>query len=178
MRALEQVQATLDDWQEIFALRNGALSAGPDVVAPRELALAATSLVDEWVGGPGVSVRLIPGEATPISTDRRKITRLLATLLLFAETRAPESQVTLTVRADDGGGTVHFQVRDAGPDLGREQVEALFDPLAPAVVRGRYRVNFALLRALAAHLGGTLVAAALPGQGLQVTCSLPSTTRS
>ncbi|MBL8961916.1 MAG: GAF domain-containing protein, partial [Gemmatimonadetes bacterium] len=38
MRALEQVQATLDDWQEIFALRNGALSAGPDVVAPRELA--------------------------------------------------------------------------------------------------------------------------------------------
>lgn len=177
-RVLEHATGQLEDWQEIFAVGNGVTPLVLESLSPRELALASTALADEWVGGAGIAVKLVPGDTPTLATDRRKITRLLASLLVFAESRAPGSPVTLAISTDAGAGTVHFQVRDSGPDLGREQVDALFDPLTPAVVRGRHRSSVALARAMAGHLGGTLVAAAVPGQGLQLTCSLPITTSS
>ncbi len=169
-----RVDGRLADWAEWLALTvpDGTTpDSGRDQVVPRELALRSCQLADEWIGGEGVAVKLVPGEAPHFLTDLTTATRLVASLLVFAESRAPGMPVSLIVSADDA--EVQFVVRDAGPPPGREQVDALFDPVTTPAPRVRQQPTIALARALATSLGGSLTAQGVPGQGLQLTCRLP-----
>ncbi len=175
LRTVDRALAVLEDVEECLAIRAGGLTIEPEPFSVHELVQESSRLADEWVGDGGVQVLVRNDGAIALETDRRKTVRILASLLVFADARAPGT--TPTLRASTDGTLVRLSLQVAGPELSRGQVTGLFDLFAPPGIRTRPQASLALSRELAIAMGGSLVATMVPGQGLQLTCSLPVTAR-
>jgi len=171
-RLLEFVDALL----EYTALRRGTLEVTPEDFDPRvplrDAIRAATGLAD--------GVQLIAEEPVlalpPMHSDRRKITRILVSLLTNAFKFTSTGEVRVSVGV--ANGRVEYRVLDTGIGIEPADQGVVFDEFRQVDGTARRRfggagLGLALSRGLARLLGGDIALASLPGQGSTFTVSLP-----
>jgi signal transduction histidine kinase len=166
----------VDGLLEYTALRRGTLEVSTDEFDPRvplrDAIRAATGLAD--------GVQLIAEEPVlalpPMRSDRRKITRILVSLLsnAFKFTAAGEVRVSVGV----ANGRVEYRVVDTGIGIDPADQAVVFDEfrqLDGTATRkhGGSGLGLALSRGLARLLGGDVALASAPGTGSTFTVSLP-----
>ena len=171
-RLLELVDALLD----FTALKRGTLEVVVDEFDPR------VPLRDAMRSAKGLpeGVQLIAEEPVlalpPVRSDRRKITRILVSLLANAFKFTAEGEVRASVSVTNG--RVHYRVQDTG--IGIEPAAQLlvfeeFRQVDGTATRryGGSGLGLALSRGVARLLGGDIDLISAPGQGSTFTLHLP-----
>ncbi len=173
-RLLDMVRAILD-----FArLDSGKVSVLKSRV---DLEALAQELVEpqRLPRSPEVHVRYeVQGALPEIMADADKLRSILGNLLSNAVKFTARGEVLLAMRWEEGGGCVHFSVRDTGIGIREEHRAVIFEEFRQAdnSVRRRYEgmgLGLAIVRRYAQLLGGTLTLESEPGQGSCFMFTLP-----
>jgi signal transduction histidine kinase len=175
-RASERLLELIDDLLELTVLKRGA----PDLVVEDLDALSVLRHVMDTTDGrqPDVGTQLIAPESPlpPIRTDRRKLTRLLGTIVGNAYKFTPTGSVTAgaVVRGD----RIFFTVSDTGIGIPAEAHRVIFDEFRQVDGSQTRRfggsgLGLTLARQLARLMGGDIDVASTPGAGATFTVDLP-----
>ena len=160
----------------------GRIDAGTLSVSPEPSGVAA--LVDRarntfLSGGARHDVAIdLPADLPPVAADRRRIAQVLNNLLANAARHAPET-APIRVSAAREGAHVAIAVADEGRGVAPERLGQLFRKRAgPAGgsdgALGAAGLGLAICKGLVeAHGGRIRAASGGPGQGMQVTFTLP-----
>ena len=161
----------------------GRIDAGTLSVSPEPIGVAA--LVDRarnafLAGGARHDVAIdLPGDLPPVAADRRRIVQVLNNLLANAARHAPEA-TPIRVSAAQDGVHVAVTVADEGRGVAPERLGQLFRKRAgPAGggggALGAAGLGLAICKGLVEAHGGRIRAeSGGPGQGTQVTFTLPA----
>ncbi|HSW41538.1 MAG TPA: HAMP domain-containing sensor histidine kinase [Patescibacteria group bacterium] len=117
-----------------------------------------------------------PPAGMVVTTDRRRLERILANLLDNARQHAPRSPVE--VRATVADGELGLVVADRGPGVPAEALPSLFERFTkadPSRAGGGSGLGLALARAHVELLGGSIEARLREGGGLAVVVRIPVT---
>ncbi len=141
-------------------------------IHPAEL-LADVSLIHEGIAHHGqVTLKVDPGDATPIHCDPRKVKQVLVNLLQNALEATPTGgQVNLRT-AHHAGGAAHFIIDDSGAGLSAEIRERLFSPGATTKAEGA-GLGLTIARAIAEQHGGSLTLDNRKSGGCRAVLTLP-----
>lgn len=115
-------------------------------------------------------------EPLRIRTDESKLRQILINLLSNAVKYTPRGSVELTVKRTDG--RVLFAVRDTGPGIAREHMEAVFEPFWQVEGKDERRITgtglgLSVARRLARLMGGDITLRSVIGEGSTFTLELP-----
>jgi two-component system, OmpR family, sensor kinase len=149
-----------------------------DVVArePVDLAvLAADACSDAVAAQPDRPITLDAPAPVPLQGDPRQLRQAIGNLVTNALLHTPAgTPVTVAAHRDAGGARV--EVRDAGPGLGEEAREHVFDRFwqaDPARSGAGTGLGLAIVRAVANGHGGDVTADDAPGGGAVFTLRVP-----
>lgn len=180
---LEQVQSSsdrllslIDDLLDLTTLKRGATRARFEEFDTRDV--VAEALVEAPPVPPGITLRtelpdtLLP----PMRSDRKKVVKVLISLLRNAYKFTVKGEVSVAV--DVRGGWVAYHVRDTGIGIPADAQELIFEEFRQAdgsATRqyGGSGLGLALGRRLARLLGGDIQLASAPGVGSTFTLALP-----
>ncbi len=118
-------------------------------------------------------------QPAPVHGDHVLLERLAANLVENAvRYNGPNGWIRVRTRVAPGGRECELVVANSGPQLTREQAEAIFEPfrrLDPSRSRatGGFGLGLAVVRAVAEAHGGSVRAEPLPGGGLAVAVAVP-----
>lgn len=117
----------------------------------------------------------LPGHPVIVSTERRRLDRILGNLLDNARQHAAGSAVV--VRLAESGQTVDLVVADRGPGIPDAELERIFERFTTADPsrHGGSGLGLAIAREHAELLGGSLIAQRRAGGGLVMRLRLPVT---
>jgi signal transduction histidine kinase len=170
----ERLLELIDDLLELTVLKRGT----PELVVED---LDAVSLLrhvmDTTLGRqPEVTAQVTPSTPVPIRGDRRKLTRLLGTLV----SNAYKFTSTGTVKADAEvhGNRIFFRVSDTGIGIPIEARRMIFDEFRQVDGSNTRRfggsgLGLTLARRLARIMGGDIEVESVPGSGSTFTIDLP-----
>ncbi len=167
---VRRLHVLVDDLMEISRL--DAQTERPNL-EPVDLGRIVTGAVAARL--PEASVT-IPAEVMIVSSDPRRLDRILGNLLDNARDHASGAPVDVALTKTRDGAVVI--VADRGPGVPGEALAHLFDRFYkadPSRRSGSSGLGLAIARAHAALLGGTLDARRRPGGGLVFTLTLPVT---
>ena len=165
----------IGDLLELTTLKRGGLEAVTsafDVRDPLHEAITATRGRAE-----GVALRVTePEQSMIIVSDRRKIMKLLTSLLsnAYKFTRSGEVRMSVAVRDD----RVTYSVSDTGIGIPEDLHQAVFDEFrqvdgSSTRLFGGSGLGLSLARRLARLLGGDIYVESTPGHGSTFTVDLP-----
>lgn len=174
--ASERLLVLIDGLLEFTALRRGALDVVVEEFDPRVPMRDAMRAAKEIPEG----LQLIAEEpvlALPLMrSDRRKISRIIASLLsnAFKFTLAGEVRASVNV----SNGTVEYRVQDTGIGIERSAQLLIFDEFRQVDGSSTRRyggsgLGLALSRGIARLLGGDIELASVPGQGSTFSLHIP-----
>jgi signal transduction histidine kinase len=174
--ASERLLELVDNLLEFTALRRGVLDVVIEEFDPR------VPLRDAMRGAKGIpeGVQLIAEEpvlALPLMrSDRRKITRLIASLLSNAFKFTPSGEVRASVNV--ANGTVEYRVQDTGIGIEPSAQLLVFDEFRQVDGSSTRRyggsgLGLALSRGIARLLGGDIELASVAGQGSTFSLHIP-----
>jgi C4-dicarboxylate-specific signal transduction histidine kinase len=109
----------------------------------------------------------------PMHVDPDQIGQILVNLLTNGAQSIGQNHGTLSVRARNGDGRIHIDVRDTGPGVPVELADKIFEPLFTTKARG-IGLGLSVSRSLAAANDGALSVANHPQGGAVFTLDLPS----
>lgn len=124
---------------------------------------------------PEASLAIAP-EPVVITSDARRLDRIVGNLLDNARTHSPGSPVEITVESGPDGARI--TVADRGPGVATDAIDHIFERFYKADVSrtsGSSGLGLAIAREHAELLGGTLTARNRAGGGLELTLLLPVT---
>lgn len=156
------------------------LLAGARPASARLRELSLGEVVDEVVErlaprfmAAGVSLRRSGAPAVLLRDARfSEVAQALSALLLNAlEASAPADTVRLEVSARDDWA--ELSVADNGPGIPKEDLERVFEPFFSTKRARGGGLSLAMCRALAAGLGGEILARSAPGKGSEFILRLP-----
>ena len=175
-RSSERLLSLIEDLLELTSLKRGDVEIVIEEFAPASLLReAATAAQGRF---PDVELVLeAPTDPLPrMRSDRRKITRILVSLLNNAFKFTPRGSVKLSVgwRND----RIAFRVHDSGIGITAEAQAIVFDEFrqVDGSVTRRYGgsgLGLSLARRLARLLGGDIAVSSAPGEGSVFTVELP-----
>lgn len=175
-RASERLLELIDDLLELTVLRRGA----PELIVEDLDALSLLRHVMDTTDGrqPDVNARVLspPAPLPPIRTDRRKLTRLLGTIVGNAYKFTTTGSVT--AGAEIHGNRVFFRVSDTGigiPPEARGVIFEEFRQIDGSETRryGGSGLGLTLARQLARIMGGDIDVDSTPGAGSTFIVDLP-----
>jgi signal transduction histidine kinase len=174
--ASDRLLSLIDNLLELTTLKRGNLAVEEEEFDPREPLHAAAASTR---GRPSsVELRIDEPETflPPMRSDRRKIAKILMSLLSNAYKFTPHGEVRLAVEVRRG--RVAYAVQDTGIGIPAEAQHAIFDEFrqADGSMTRRYGgtgLGLALSRRLAQLLGGDIEVASEVGQGTRFTVELP-----
>lgn len=171
-RTAAVLQWRLDELLEYAALRAGGVPVEVEVFDATEPLAAALRLVEDLVAPGRVTIEPVVEGVPPLRSDRRKTTRILASLVVTACRWAPEGEVTVAIEADPD--RVRYLVHTAGTLGLREAREALLEEYrAVEGLAGGSGLGVALARQLAHGLGGLVEVETGAGRGSTFVVHLP-----
>lgn len=174
--ASERLLELIDDLLELTVLKRGST----ELVVEDLDALAVLQQVMDTTDGrqPHVDALVVQPEAPlpTIRTDRRKLTRLLGTIVGNAYKFTPRGTVTAGAKLQ--GDRVFFHVTDTGIGIPAEAHGIIFDEfrqLDGSHTRkyGGSGLGLTLARQLARLMGGDIEVSSTPGSGSTFTVALP-----
>ena len=166
------LQWRVDELLEYAALRAGGVPVEVDAFEATAPVEAALRLVEDQRLRSPVEVEAVPGDVPLIRSDRRKTTRILASLIVASSRWADGGAVVVSIGADND--RVRYRVHCAGAVGLREAREALTEEYrAVEGVAGGSGLGVALARQLARTLGGSVEVATVAGQGITIVVQLP-----
>jgi signal transduction histidine kinase len=186
---LEQVQGSserllslIDDLLELTTLKRGGLEIELSEFDPREPLRTAVAAIRAQLEGSARAADValhVDEPATflpPMHSDRRKIEKVLITLLGNAFKFTPRGEVRATVTVRHGRAV--YRVADTGIGIAPEARQFLFEEFRQAdgsATRkyGGAGLGLSLSRRLARLLGGDIEVTSLPGEGSTFTVELP-----
>jgi signal transduction histidine kinase len=185
-RDLVQVRAASDrllglvnDLLELTTLKRGNLRVVAGEFDPREPLREAVDDVNatrKRAAGVALHVDLPDGPMPAMRSDRKKIVKILISLLsnAYKFTSAGEVRVSAEVR----NGAVAYRVQDTGAGIAPQALPVVFDEFrqADGSYTRRYGgagLGLALARRLARLLGGDIDVVSAPGTGSTFTVELP-----
>jgi signal transduction histidine kinase len=166
----------IDDLLELTVLKRGAT----ELVVEDLDALSVLKQVMDTTDGrhPHVDALVVKPEVPlpPIRTDRRKLRRLLGTIVGNAYKFTPEGSVT--AGAEMRGDRVLFHVTDTGIGIPPEARGIIFDEFrqldgSHTRMYGGSGLGLTLARQLARLMGGDIEVSSTPGSGSTFTVDLP-----
>lgn len=107
-----------------------------------------------------------------VHVDPDQVGQILVNLFTNATQAMDNHPGVLSVRAHNGDGRVHIQVRDTGPGVPPELVEKIFEPLYTTKARG-IGLGLSVSRSLASANRGSLSVMNHPGGGAVFSLDLP-----
>ena len=146
-----------------------------------DVAAIARDVGDRFVpqAQPRVITLDLPSSATMAVADRDRVAQIVSNYLSNALRHAPDgSRISITTAR--AGGVATLSVRDQGPGLAPEQLEAVFERFyrvdsARSRAGGGSGIGLAIVRALAEAMGGRAWAeSAGPGSGATFHLALPA----
>jgi signal transduction histidine kinase/chorismate mutase len=174
--ALRLVKDVLD----LSRLEEGTLHTWPRRVVVADLLSAAVDQILPEAERRGVRVRWIPlDRPLHLVADQDRVLQVILNLLSNAVRVSPRgSRVEVSAQArregEEGTDGVAIQVRDEGPGIEGDRLEALFDTgSSPVEERKGSGIGLPLSLSLARHMGGGLTAESTPGRGSTFTLWLP-----
>lgn len=174
-RSSERLLALIDDLLELTVLKRG----GTEMVVEEVDAVSVLRHVMDTTGGkqPDVNAEIrSQSVAIPIRTDRRKLTRLLGTIVGNAYKFTPTG--TVTADAEVHGNRILFTVTDTGIGIPDDARRIIFDEFRQADGSHTRRyggsgLGLTLARQLARIMGGDIDVDSIPGAGSTFTVDLP-----
>lgn len=163
-----RLRRLVEDLMELSRLDAGHEATGAE---PVELGAAVAAAVRAH--GWDATVALEAAEPVAVTTDRRRLDRVVVNLLANAVEHGGRN-VRARVRREDGAGVV--EVADEGPGIPPGDLPRIFDRFHkadPARSRGGSGLGLAIARESAELLGGTLGVRSEPGTGTCFTLRLP-----
>jgi two-component system nitrogen regulation sensor histidine kinase NtrY len=145
---------------------------------PKAIIAAALSLYAARIEELGVRVVVDEASApSSILADVEQLGRALKNVVrnaLDAMDSSERRELTIAVRAADGGRTVEFEVRDTGEGLDREALARVFEPyFSTRTGRGGTGLGLAIAHRIAAEHGGTIRADGAEGHGARFAIAIP-----
>ncbi len=120
-----------------------------------------------------VTLKVDPGDATPIQCDPRKVTQVLVNLLQNALEATPPGGRVLLSTAHLQDGSARITIEDSGAGLSSEIGNRLFSPGTTTKPEGT-GLGLTIARAIAEQHGGTLTLTNRDGGGCRAELTLPS----
>ena len=108
-----------------------------------------------------------------VHVDPDQIGQIMVNLLTNATQAMDNQPGVLSIKARNGDGRVHIDVRDTGPGVPPNLVEKIFEPLYTTKARG-IGLGLSVSRSLATANRGTLTVVNHPGGGAVFTLALPT----
>lgn len=175
-RSGERLLELIEDLLELTSLRHGAAEVVVESFDPRDALRVALETVGSAPSGLELRVKAPASPVPTMRSDRRKITKILVSLLGNAFKFTPTGSVTASVQIGDG--SVLYRVQDSGigiPPTAREAVFDEFRQLDGTATR-RYAgsgLGLTLARKLAQVLGGDITLESVEGSGSTFSVELP-----
>src|SRR5262249_47968560 len=146
-----------------------------EIVAPRELTLAALETVAAQAEAKGVNLTAdAPSELPPVRADKGQITRVLINLLNNAGRHTPQGgRVCMAAQAVEAG--VEFRVQDTGVGIPAEYLPRIFERFVqvPGATRGGTGLGLSIAQTILQAHGGIIEAESEPGKGSLFRFTLP-----
>jgi signal transduction histidine kinase len=174
--ASDRLLALIDDLLELTTLRDGRLRVDVAEFDPRAPLRDAVAAVGGRPAAVSLAVEEADGPLPPMRSDRKKIARILVSLLsnAYKFTERGEVRASLEVR----NGRVAYRVQDTGVGIPPHLLPRLFEEFrqGDGSYTRRYGgtgVGLALARRLAGLLGGEIDVASAPAEGSTFTVEVP-----
>lgn len=150
--------------------------------SPQRRDVDIQTLVTEQLGRvsipSNVHIEVSIDEKVPrVHVDPDQIGQILVNLFMNATQAMDNQPGVLSVRARNGDGRVHVEVRDTGPGIPAELTEKIFEPLYTTKARG-IGLGLSVSRSLALANHGALSVVNHPGGGAVFTLDLPASNQS
>lgn len=172
--ASRYVLRLVTDVLEFSRLESGRIDIRASTVDVGVEARAALALVEPQAGAAGVAVSAEGPDGVHAWADRDRLRQILVNLLGNAVKFAGAGESAVVGWARDGDG-VRAWVRDTGPGLAADRLEAVFAPFVQGDGRaGGAGLGLAISRELAEAMGGSLAAESAAGEGATFTVALPA----
>jgi signal transduction histidine kinase len=175
-RSSERLLELIDDLLELTALKRGATEIHIEEFDPRLVLLEATRLVKGRSDDVALRIEEPPHGVSLMRSDRRKIVKILASLLSNAYKFTARGEVVASVAAH--GDRVVYRLRDTGIGIPLAAQKLVFEEFRQ--VDGSYTrryngtgLGLALSRQLARTLGGEITCESIEGEGSTFTVELP-----
>ncbi|HWJ21365.1 MAG TPA: GAF domain-containing sensor histidine kinase [Gemmatimonadaceae bacterium] len=174
--ASDRLLALIDNLLEMTTLKRGNLVLELEEFDPRRPLRDAVATTKGRPASVELRVEMPEHFLPPMRSDRKKITKILVSLLSNAYKFTPKGEVRLAVAVERG--RVTYAVQDTGIGIPAGAVHAVFDEFrqGDGSMTRRYGgtgLGLALSRRLAQLLGGDIEVASTPGQGTTFTVELP-----
>nr|WP_086491150.1 response regulator [Novosphingobium panipatense] len=173
--------ALINDILDLSKIEAGHLQIRPETVLLERLASDMRPVFQPVARERGLSfeIRVAPGCAATLDTDRQRLEQILKNLLSNAFKFTETGSVRLEIEPDGTqAGALLFSVTDTGIGIPEDQQQAIFEAFrqADGTVNRKYGgtgLGLSISRELARLLGGTISLASVPGQGSRFTLRLP-----
>jgi signal transduction histidine kinase len=166
----------IDNLLELTTLKRGGLEVHVDECDPRSPLLDAVAQTTGRLPSVALRVDEPTSHLPPLRSDRKKIAKILVSLLANAYKFTPSGEVLASVEVRDG--RVAYRVRDTGIGIPSDAQQMVFDEFRQvdgSAVRkyGGSGLGLALARRIARLLGGDIELVSVVGQGSTFTVELP-----
>jgi signal transduction histidine kinase len=177
LRSASRLGSVIDDLNDVTRLRQGAIKVEMKPLRLQEPILAAID-----AARPGMTLKQqrltvdVPDQELWVNGDELRLEQVFGNLLSNACKYSPEgAEVAMTCREQNGRAVV--VVRDTGVGIGRDMLEAIFDPFVRESNGGAdgLGIGLTLARNLVTQHGGRISAHSDgPGRGSMFTIELPT----
>jgi signal transduction histidine kinase len=175
-RSGERLLELIEDLLELTSLRHGAAELVVESFDPRDALRVALETVGTAPSGVELRVKAPASPVPVMRSDRRKITKILVSLLGNAFKFTQAGSVTASVQIENG--RVLYRVQDTGIGIPPGARQAVFDEFRQldGTATRRYSgsgLGLTLARKLAQVLGGDIVLESVEGSGSIFSVELP-----
>ncbi|MBD0321065.1 MAG: GAF domain-containing sensor histidine kinase, partial [Gemmatimonadetes bacterium] len=175
-RSIDSMNRMIEDLLEITRIETGRLAVECSPVEVPGLLEEVTTMMAPLARQAGL--RLECHAARPLPTlyaDRDRLVQVFSNLLGNAIKFTPEGGV-VSVRAEDGDGTVSVQVADTGAGIPEEHLPRLFDRFWQARRSDRRGLGLGLpiVKGIVEAHGGRVEVASRPGEGSTFSFTIPA----
>jgi signal transduction histidine kinase/CheY-like chemotaxis protein len=176
----EALLGIINDILDLARIEAGKMSLDPQPLRPSDMVRQVCALHRVTAQNKGIELDMTLGPETDAWRlgDDTRIVQVLNNLLGNAVKFTPQGRVSVSLNAPDSD-TLVFHISDTGIGMQADQLDRIFDEFEqadPSVTRefGGSGLGLAIVRNLVMLMGGNIVMQSAPGQGTQISLTLPA----